>query len=159
MGVWALVAKLAQIASHSEAARALLEPTPPICLDDIFAGDTVNMDRLVELFGMDRHRFAKPLRGVQKRRYDYHAVVKIMDFLLEENHHKKRKRAKPGRPRTLWLKDPKDPDLRALVLIGIAVRIKNIPCQLRRPARGIKEEIADAFLTVIRGHLPDSGKK
>lgn len=64
----------------------LLAPSPT-CLDDIFAGGGVNMWRLQELFGMERHRIGKILPSFKKGRerlYDYRAVVTIMDRLLSE---------------------------------------------------------------------------
>src|SRR5262249_53675229 len=46
------------------------------CLDSVFARGSVKMQKLEELFGMDRHPLGKLLRGVKER--DYHAVVTIM---------------------------------------------------------------------------------
>jgi hypothetical protein len=43
----------------------LLDGLPSTCLDGIFAGDTVNMLRLQELFGMDRHRLSEALQREQ----------------------------------------------------------------------------------------------
>jgi hypothetical protein len=122
----------------------------PTCLDDIFAGETVNMLRLEELFfGIDRHRLSNALQGVQKRRYDYRAVAKIMETLLSERSRRKRKRR--GRsPRNRWLDDPDDPDRRMRVLNGIIAQINRL---------SVHEKIANEFLTVIRPRLADSGKK
>jgi hypothetical protein len=121
---------------------------PPACLDDIFAGNAVNMLRLEKLFGLNRHRLAESLRGVQKRRYDYLAVVKIMDFLLKKKPRKKGKRPRPGRPPPMpWLNDR---DLRMRVLSGIEARINSL---------SVRKEIAIAFLAIVHRHLPNSGKK
>jgi hypothetical protein len=123
------------------------------CLDDIFADAPVNMPRLEELFGMDRHRLARALERVervQRRRYDYLGIVKIMDFLLKEKPRKKRKQGRPGRPPAMpWLNDR---DLRARVLSGIEARISSLSTL-------VPEHIKAAFVAVIRRHLPDSGKK
>jgi hypothetical protein len=125
-------------------------PYEPTCLDDIFVGETVNMQSLEDLFfGLERHRLSKALQGVQKRRYDYRAVAKIMEALLSEKRRKKRKRR--GRPlRKPWLDDPNDTNRRRRVLTGIKARIHRL---------SVDEEICDTFLAVIRRHLPNSGKK
>ena len=118
------------------------------CLDGLLAGRTVNMLTLEELFWMDRHRFAGALRGFQKRRFNYLAVTKIMHFLLKEKPRTKRKRATRGRPeRVPWLSDPR---LRVRVLREIEARINSL---------SVGTDIGSAFLTVIRRHLPKSGKK
>jgi hypothetical protein len=142
----------------------------PTCLDDIFAGGAVKMHysegemsfllrphRLLKpglqsLFGMDRHRFPKKPRNIRDREtfYDYRAVVIIMDSLLTEKPRKKRRKSKPGRPsRTPWLDDPA---LRTRVLTGIKGRINSL-------ADRVPKHIKSRFLSVIRRHLPDSGKK
>ena len=82
--------------------------SPPTCLDDIFAGVAVNMQRLEDLFfGIDRHRLSELVseRNRIKRgrevRYDYRAVAEIMGNLLKEPR-KKRKRfysTRCGNPR------------------------------------------------------------
>ena len=125
-------------------------PYEPTCLDDIFAGATVNMQRLEDLFfAIDRHRLSEALQGVQKRRYNYRAVAKIMDVLLSEKPRKKRKRR--GRSlRNPWLDDPNDPNRRSRVLNGIKARINR---------HSVEEEIRNTFLAVIQCHLPNSGKK
>jgi hypothetical protein len=118
------------------------------CLDGLFAGETVNMLKLEELFGMDRHRIAEALRGFQKRRFNYLAVTKIMDFLLKEKRRKERKMSTRGRsPRKPWLDDH---DLRIRVLRGIEARINS---------RSLPEHIRTSFLAVVRRHMPDSGKQ
>lgn len=117
------------------------------CLDDIFAGESVNMLRLEELFWMDRHRFAEALRGFQGP-LNYLAVTRITDFLLKKKRRPMRKRPARGRsPRAPW---PKDRARRLRVLRGIEERIKSRP---------MNSDIANAFLTVIRHYLPRSGKK
>jgi hypothetical protein len=154
----------------------------PTCLDDIFAGETVNMQRLEDLFfGIERHHLGKILQG-KKRQYDWRDVVKIMDFLTSEMPRKKRKR--PGRPtRKPWLNGL---DLRTRVVSGIEARIKRIDNVLLSIAleeadlskltdkelglvrtvfkhfRGYAEwqkKIADPFLAVVHRHLGNSGKK
>jgi hypothetical protein len=116
-------------------------------LDDIFAGKTVNMHTLEELFGMDRHRLAKPLRGLESRRYTYVAVTTIMDFFLNQKPRIRRKKTTPGRSRREpWLNDT---DLRMRVLRGIEARINS---------RSVPSDIASAFLAVIHRHLQESGK-
>ena len=117
------------------------------CLDDIFEGKSVNMLRLEELFWMDRRRFAKVWRGFQKREFNYLAVVKIMDFLLNEKRRTKRKRSRRVRSPRLWLDDSA---LRMRVLRGIEARINSLP---------VAKEIATAFIAVIRAPSPGSGKK
>jgi hypothetical protein len=118
------------------------------CLDDIFDGESVNMLRLEELFWMDRHRLARPLRRLRTRRFNYLAVTKIMDFLLTEKRRRKRERSKPGRsPRLPWLYDRA---FRLRALSGIEARIMS---------RSMNSDIASAFLKVIRQHLARSGKK
>lgn len=105
----------------------------PRCLDNIFAGDHVSMLRLQELFGMDRKRLMEAIQGVQKDHYNYVAVVKIMDFLLNEKPRENPKQAKRGRPRRLpWLNNR---DLRTLVLIGIAERISTL--SVEEPIRSV----------------------
>jgi hypothetical protein len=122
------------------------------CLDDIFAGEPVKALRLEELFRMDRRRFAEPLRGIQKRRCDYVAVVKIMDFLLKKRPRQKRKQAKPGAPpRMPWLNGHA---LRTRVLSGIEARIGSPLMPVSAP-----DHIKAAFVAVIRRRLPDSGEK
>jgi len=118
------------------------------CLDTIFAGESVNMLRLEELFWMDRRRFAKAVRGLRTGRFNYLGVVKIMDFLLKEKRRAKSKRSKPGRsPRLPWLYDQA---VRVRVLTEIEARMNTLP---------IETEIASTFLAVIRSHLSPSGKK
>ena len=137
-------------------------PYEPTCLDDVFAWETVNMQRLENLFfGIERHRLGKILEGVQKRRYDYLAVAKIMHFLLKPEPYKKRKRASPGRPR----RKPSlnNTDLRVRVLKTIKARLTNIAAALKERdpdiAQRWEKQIADVFLAVVRCHLRDSGKK
>jgi hypothetical protein len=106
------------------------------------------MLRLEELFWMDRHRFAEPLHGIPKRRLNYVGVTEIMEFLLKEKRQRKRKSSTRGRsPRLPWLYEKA---LRMRVLREIGARINSL---------SVDGEIAHAFLTVIRNHLPDSGKK
>jgi hypothetical protein len=122
-----------------------LSPFGPYCLDEIFKAAAVNMRRLQELFGMERHRFPKKLRTFERGRetlYDYRAVVKIMKTLLKEDLGEKPVR---GKTRRLWPRA----DLRTRVLSGIAARIKIVPT---------KKKIATAFVNMIRPHLADSGK-
>lgn len=157
------------------------------CLDDIFAGQNVNMLRLEDLFfGIERHRLAKlvSLEDKKRRKYGHRVVVKVMDALLTKNPRKKRKRSTPGRPRQMpWLNDA---DLRTRVLSGIEARIKGIANVLLSialeetdlskltgkeitlvstvfehfPAYAEwQKEIADPFLAVVHGHLRNSGKK
>jgi len=134
----------------------------PTCLDDIFGYETINMQRLEDLFfGIERHQLGKILQGFQKRRYDYLAVAKIMHFLLKEEPVIKRKGASPGRPRRKpWLNDT---DLRVRVLKAIRGRITTIAAAMRESdpdlAERWQEQIADVFLAVVRIHLRDLGKK
>jgi hypothetical protein len=137
-------------------------PYEPTCLDEILRGgvgerrtlpravspftgeavviDTlVDMRRLEELFGLERHRFPKGLKGRRVGRevlYDWPAVVKIMRALLSENE-KPGERKKPGPALRIWPK----PALRARVLSAIEERI-NVVC--------VDAEIADAFLDLIQ---------
>jgi hypothetical protein len=118
----------------------------PTCLDDIFAGGTVSMLRLQALFGMERKRLTEALQDVHKEPYNCVAVVKIMDFLLNEKPRESPERAKRGRPRRLpWLNDH---GLRNFVLTRIAERISIL---------SVAEPIRSAFLTVIRRHLSSFG--
>jgi hypothetical protein len=139
------------------------------CLDDIFAGENVNMLRLEDLFfGIERHRLAKLVSREDKKRrkYGHRVVVKTMEALLTEKPRKRRKRSTPGRPRQMpWLNDA---DLRARVLSGLEGRIMSIATELREAdldqagqdyVRQWQEEIADPFLAMVRGHLSASGKK
>jgi hypothetical protein len=184
---------------EAESQKGLLLPNDPVhksdvsrmqdCLDDIVAGDTVNMSRLEDLFfGIDRHRLGKLLSSEDdkgsseddkgsseddKGRYDHRSVVKIMDALLSQKPRQKRKRSKPGRPqRPPWLNNDVQ---RAYVLAGVAARIHGIEADrwekvlsendvatadaYERNVREWKRKIANSFLDVIRSHLPDSGKK
>jgi hypothetical protein len=119
----------------------------PTCLDDIFAGEPVNMLRLEELFDMDRHRLSRILQGGEKRRYVWRDVVKIMDSLLEKPR-KRPRQSKRGRPPAPpWLNNF---DLRARVLSGIAARIKILP---------VSRDIARSFFSLVRRHLRRSGKQ
>jgi hypothetical protein len=121
-------------------------PYEPMCLDDIFAGKSVNMQRLEELFAMDRHRLSEALQRASKPPYNYLDVVQIMNALLSEKRRKSRKRR--GRsPRTPWLNYP---DRRMHVLNGIMARIKSL---------SVQPNIANEFFTVIRPHVAESGKK
>ena len=107
------------------------------------------MQKLQELFEMERHQFPKSLPNISKGRetfYDYRAVATIMDALLTEK--PKEKRRKLGRsPRIPWLNDPR---LRMRVLRGIETRINSL---------SVQEHIKATFLSIVRRHLPDSGKK
>jgi hypothetical protein len=128
----------------------LFSVSPPRCLDGIFQGGRIQMLNLMELFGLDHHRFPKNLRRVKNpsdRRetlYDYRAVVMIMDALLSDE------RKQRGRTRKVWLSDPSDVDLRSRVLNAIRERINCI---------SPRKQIRSAFLRVIERHLPKSGKK
>jgi hypothetical protein len=119
---------------------------PPMCLDDIFAGDTVNMLRLEELFGMNRNRFGRLPRVKRGREtlYDYRAVLAIMGRLLSEKPSGSKAR---GRPLGTWLPNSDD---RTRVLRGIGARMNSL---------SLPEQIKAKFLTVIDRHLPDSAKK
>jgi hypothetical protein len=148
---------LVTLAGHQEPRTLTNEPT---CLDDIFAGQTVNMQRLEELFGTYRHCLSAILRGSHKPPYNYLDVVKIMHALLSEPR-KRRKKATAGRPpRKAWLNDA---DLRARVLKAIEARIATIAAAFRESnpdiAQRWQKEVASRFLAVVRQHLPDSGKK
>jgi len=119
--------------------------SPPTCLDDIFAGVAVNMQRLEDLFfGMDRHRLSKlvsernRIKSGREVRYDYRAVAEIMGNLLKEPR-KKRRRSTLGRPPPApWLNDS---ERRRHVLSGIEARINSFP---------MREDIKDAFLKVVQ---------
>jgi hypothetical protein len=114
---------------------------PPTCLDGIFRGDPVTLRELEELFGVIRQRFPGDLRP-SGRRYDHRAVVMIFDTLLSEEPSPP---GKKGRPRRPWLSSPKDSSLRERVLSRIEARIESLP--------QVPENIAEAFLTVVRRHL------
>jgi hypothetical protein len=118
------------------------------CLDDIFAAKTINMQKLQDLFGMERHQLSKPLRGLETRLYTYVAVATCMDFFLKQNPRIRRKKTTPGRSRREpWLNDT---DLRLRVLRGIEARINS---------RSVRSDVAKAFSAVIRPRLKKSGKK
>jgi hypothetical protein len=68
------------------------------CLDDVFAGQTVNMQRLEDLFGTYRHHLLAILQGSHKPPYNYLDVVKIMHALLSEKPRKRPKKSTAGRP-------------------------------------------------------------
>jgi hypothetical protein len=127
----------------------LKDPAIPTCLDNIFRAGLVNMLRLEELFGRERHQFPKNLPNISKGRetfYDYRAVVTIMNALLTEK--SREKSGKSGRPpRIPWLNDAR---LRMRVLSGIETRINSL---------SVQDHIKAAFLSVVGRHLPDSGKK
>jgi hypothetical protein len=154
----------------------------------IFMGQShrVSKPGLQRLFGMNRNRFPKNLPGKKDGRetwYRFRAVEKIMRALLSEP--KERKTSARGAPRQLWLSDLSDPDLRMRVLSGIAARINNLAnlmsIQLEETdvsklsdkelqfVRMVFEHfqgypewqrgVAEAFLDVVRCHLPDSAKK
>jgi hypothetical protein len=164
---------------NDSAMNCLKPPDPPTCLDDIFAGHSVNMQALVVLFGRERHLLATlARRRIKKGRetlYDYRTVTDTMDFLLSENPRKRKKRQR--RPsREPWLSDPPAHEwrpvnafwevrhycrslrssvrelLRTRVLTGIEARINSL-------SERVPKHIKSAFLAVIRHHLPDSGKK
>jgi hypothetical protein len=125
-------------------------PYPADCLDEVFCGRGVNMLRLEELFGIERHRLAKLLDSEDKKRgkYGHRVVVKIMDVLLTKKPRKKRKRSTPGRPRQRpWLNAA---DLRTRVLSGMIARLNSVP---------FPPKVRSAFLKVLHHHLVDSGKK
>jgi hypothetical protein len=150
-------------------------PYKPTCLDEILRGgfgevkmlpsflggppitiDTrTNIRRLQELFGMHRNRFyrylrdSKNARSGRERLYSYLAILKLMQGLLtEESQEHKGAR---GAPRRIWLSDP---DLRAGVLSGIAVRINSLSVP-----EEIKPRIKAKFLALVHSYLPDSAKK
>lgn len=113
-------------------------------LDDVFGGGGVSMLRLQKLFGLHRNRFPKellPSKMGREKLYDYRAMTKIMDALLNEKP-RKRIASKRGRPARQWLSDSA---LRARVLSRIEKRIKDIP---------VKEHIAQEFVAVVRRHMP-----
>jgi hypothetical protein len=152
----ALVASLQGIDTSNPAGRSRMDVlaafgaylAAPTCLDGIFAGKPVNMVKLQELFGIERHRLTR-LAGVNGNNtsYDYRLVAKIMDRLLREKPAKKRKRT--GRPP----REPRlNPLLRTYLLTGIEERINSIS--------SVPEHIKTEFLAVVHRHrnLPDSGK-
>jgi hypothetical protein len=152
--------------------NCLKPPEPPTCLDDIFGRCRVNLQRLVNLFGVERHRLSKLGAEKKKRRkasYDYRTVVKIMDVLLSQS--RKRKSSARGRPpKEPWLSDPPAADWRPVnyfwpirhycrslrgsvreplqtrVLTGIEARINSL-------SKRVPKDIKSAFLAVIRRHL------
>lgn len=72
--------------------QRLKDSAMPNCLDDIYNGGLVNMLRLEDLFGIDRHHFPKKLPRIRRSRemmYDYRAVKTIMDALLSAKASKK----------------------------------------------------------------------
>ena len=143
-------------------------PYQPTCLDNIFAGKAVNMQKLVDLFGMDRHRLYDALQGVHKRTYNYLDVVKMMNFLLSEKPRKKRKRR--GRsPRKPWLNDR---EKRIRMLTGIVERMDSLSvsqdvwdaftalvCYHLMKGRLQREDINQWLAPLVRRYLLDSGKK
>ena len=119
-------------------------PYDPTCLDDILMGRGVTMVYLEILFGMERHRFPKKLpsaRAGRKILYSAFAVVKIMDALLREKPTARKRQARGGSEKKLWLSNP---DCRKRVLMGIASR-----------AYGLSRDrgILAAFWTVVCSHL------
>lgn len=152
---WGLIeqefGKLPHPIANFPALSLLLAQPEPRCLDGIFHGERVRMFYLMQLFGLDRHRFPKNLPGAVKRRnsreteYGYRDVVMIFDALLSEKPRKRR-----GRKRELWLTDAENPDLRIHVLTAIKERV-NSP--------SVPKSIQSAFVIVINRHLPKSGKK
>jgi hypothetical protein len=115
-------------------------PSPPVTLDT-----RTNMQRLEELFGMDRKRFPKKLQLHRRKKsreivYEWRGVVEIMLALLKETllSEKRRKGKKPGPPKRTWLEKP---EVRSRVLSGIEKRIK-VVCT--------DPEIARAFLDLIQ---------
>jgi hypothetical protein len=143
-------------------------PYEPTCLDEILRGgfgerrtlpgtvnpltgeavviDTlVDMRRLEDLFGLERHRFPKKLQ-LHRRRvgkefvYEWRGVVEIMRALLKDKRSRRRRRGKgkkPGPPLRIWPK----PALRARVFGRLEERI-NVVCE--------DAKIADAFLALIK---------
>jgi hypothetical protein len=119
----------------------------PTCLDEIFVGGTVNMLRLVELFGIERHRLSRLASGPrEKNRFGWRSIVKIMDALLSEKLRQKRNVATAGRPpRMPWLNDR---DLRMRVLTGIEARINTL---------SVPRHIKSAFETIVHRHVAEIG--
>jgi len=116
----------------------------PTCLDDIFRGCCVTMEDLESRFGMERHRFPKKLRSVRDGRkilYSALAVVKIMDTLLKEKLPERKRGARGGSVKKLWLSDP---NRRKRVLMGIANRAL---------ALSRYKKILAAFMAVVCRHL------
>jgi hypothetical protein len=119
-------------------------PYDPSCLDDILMGFGVTMEYLEILFGMERHRFPKDLPSVPDGRkilYSAFAVVKIMDALLKEELQERKRRARGGSEKKLWLSNP---DRRKRVLMGIASRAYALSKD-----RGVLA----AFMAVVCRHL------
>jgi hypothetical protein len=151
------------------------------CLDAILGGHAVHMQRLVQLFGRDRHLLSKmatvPIKKSRQTLYDYRTVTAIMDALLSEKQRKRRSSTRRRPRREPWLIDPPPaPDwrpvnafwdvrhycrslrgivrepLRSRVLAGIEQRINSL-------SGAVPEQIKSAFLVVIRHYIGDSGKK
>lgn len=118
----------------------------PTCLDDIFAGVAVKMERLEQLFWMHRNRFGK-LPVITRGRetfYDYHAVLIIIDRLLSEDPSAQQT---VGRRLHLWLDKP---DIRQRVLVGIETKLNNFP---------MPEHIRAEFRGLLNSYLQHSAKK
>lgn len=118
----------------------------PTCLDEVFAGGTVAMETLEDLFWMHRNRFGQLpiIKKGRERLYNYHAVLLIMDKLLYE----KRPMHQPaGRRLRIWLSKP---DVRKRVLVGLEMRVGSFP---------MPEKIRTQFLALLHRHLQDSAKK
>ena len=116
-----------------------------VCLDEIFGGRFVKMQKLQNLFGMSRNRFPKKLPCVKKGRetwYDYRAVVKIMDALLSEQPRRQKTRLRGRSLRQPWLSNPRDI---SRVFSAILTRMSYVA------APG---EIVSAFLALPHRHRP-----
>jgi hypothetical protein len=119
-------------------------PYYPTCLDDVLMGYGVTMEDLEILFGMERHRFSKKLPSVRAGRkilYSALAVVKIMDALLREKPSARKRQARGGSEKKLWLSNP---DCRKRVLMGIASRAY---------ALSRYKSVLAAFMAVVCRHL------
>jgi len=116
-----------------------------VCLDDIFGGRSVKMQKLQNLFGMSRNRFPKELPSVKKGRetwYDYRAVVIIMDALLSEQPRRQKTRLRGRSLRHPWLSNPRDI---SRVFSAIRTRMRYVAAP---------EEIVSAFLALLHRHRP-----
>jgi hypothetical protein len=122
------------------------------CLDDIFAGKTVNMHRLENLFyGIERHQLGKLMKrtGIEIKtgrnsRFGPGDVCKILDWLLQERPRRKAGKKAGRPPAPPWLNDA---NLRSRVLRAIEARIVSIDNLLLSIVAGEVGEVEMAKLS------------
>ena len=125
----------------------------PPRIDVILLGGTLNMSELQELFGMNRSRLRRYLKGLPpkkdgiKRRYDVIDVVKIMRMAALSEKLPERESSAKGRPRRLFLGDAVRRHRVFEAIVHRAVRI------------GAAQKTVAAFKDLAFLHRSDSGKK